>query len=140
MKLEANEAKMMTDPIADMLTRIRNAQAVKLPAIVMPYSTLKMAVLKIMKRERFINDFEKKGKKVHKYIAVQMKYDKSGDSVITGIRRVSKPGSRIYKKASEIHPVKQGTGMAIVSTPQGLMTDKEVRRAKVGGEVMCEMW
>lgn len=131
---------MMTDPIADMLTRIRNAQAVKLPAVVVPYSTLKMALLKIMKRENFIDDFEKKGKKIHKHINVQIKYGKSGDSVITGIRRISKPGSRIYKKASEIHSVKQGAGMAIISTPQGLMTDKEVRKAKIGGEVVCEIW
>lgn len=131
---------MLTDPIADMLTRIRNAKAVNLPAVSMPHSTLKMAILKIMKQEHFVEDFEKKGKKVRKHIAVQLKYGKSGTSAITGIKRVSKPGQRIYKKAGELHVVKQGTGIAIVSTPQGLMTDKEARRAKVGGEVLCEVW
>lgn len=131
---------MLTDPIGDMLTRIRNAKAVKLPTVSMPHSTLKMAILKIMKQERFVEDFEKKGKKVRKHIAVQLKYAKNGISAITGLKRVSKPGRRMYKKAVELHLVKQGTGIAIVSTPKGLMTDKEARRAKVGGEVLCEIW
>ncbi|MBI3685266.1 30S ribosomal protein S8 [Candidatus Azambacteria bacterium] len=131
---------MLTDPIADMLTRIRNAKAVQLPAVVVPYSTLKMAILKIMKEARFIEGFEKKGKKVRKHISVLLKYRTNGDCAITGLKRISKPGRRIYKKATEIHSVRQGTGMAIVSTPKGVMTDKEVRKAKVGGEIICEVW
>lgn len=131
---------MLTDPIGDMLTRIRNAKAVKLPTVSMPYSKLKMAILKILKQERFIENFEKKGKKVLKHIVVDLKYAKNGNAAVTGVKRVSKPGRRIYLKAAEIHSVKQGTGIAIVSTPKGLMTDKEARKAKIGGEVLCEVW
>jgi len=131
---------MLTDPISDMLTRIRNAQAVKLPAISVPYSTIKMGMLKIMKERGFIGNYEKKGKKVHKHIMVELAYGKSGHSAFGGAKRVSKPGRRIYKRASDIHSIKQGTGIAIVSTPKGLMTDKEARRAKIGGEVLCEIW
>ncbi len=131
---------MMTDPIGDLLTRIRNAQAVKLSAVSAPHSTLKMAVLKILKREGFVEDFEKKGKKVRKHIVIQLKYQKNGAPAIAGIRRISKPGRRMYKKAHDIHSVRQGTGMAVISTPKGLMTDKEARKAKAGGEVICEVW
>ena len=131
---------MLTDPIADMLTRIRNAAAVSLPMVDVPYSTIKMAILHVMKGMHFIEYFEKKGKKVHKHIAVKLKYTPEGLSAITGIKRISTPGRRIYKKSSEIHQVKKGYGIVIVSTPKGLMTDDGARKEKVGGEVICEVW
>lgn len=128
------------DSIGDMLTRIRNAKMVRHETVSFPYSKIKMAVLKILKAEHFIEDFEKKGKKIRKSIAVTLKYDKDGASKISGLRRISKPGRKIYKKASELYPVRQGFGIMVVSTPQGLLTGKEARKRNVGGEVLCEVW
>lgn len=128
------------DPISDMLTRIRNAKSVGHQTVVLPYSQIKMAILKIFKKEGFISDFEKKGKKTKKNIVVNLHYHKDGTSYITNLKRISRPGQRIYKKSLEIFPVKQGYGIAIFSTPEGLLTDKEARRKKVGGEVICEVW
>jgi len=128
------------DPIADMLTRIRNAQAVNHQTVSIPHSQLKMAVLRILKRENFIENFEKKGKRVKRNIIVKLRYHKDGTPAFSGLKRVSKPGRRIYKKASEIFPVKQGLGIIILSTPQGLVTNIEARKKNVGGEVICEVW
>jgi len=113
---------------------------VKLSTASVPYSTVKMAILKLLEREGFVDDFEKKGKKVHKHIVIQLRYQKSGAPAISGLRRISKPGRRVYKKASELYPIRQGTGIAVVSTPKGLMTDKEARKAHLGGEILCEVW
>lgn len=131
---------MMTDPISDMLTRIRNATMARHQSVSVPHSAIKMEMLKLLKQERFIEDFEKKGKKVRKHIVIQLKYRKDGTAAVSELRRVSKPGRRIYFKAADLHPVRQGTGVAIISTPKGLLTDKEARKAKVGGEVVCEAW
>ena len=128
------------DPIADMLTRIRNAKAIGHETVSIPYSQIKSAILAILRRENFIAAFEKKGKKIRKTIMVTLKYGKDGSSAINTIVRVSKPGQRVYKPASEIHSVQEGFGIAVISTPEGLMTDKEARRKKVGGEVICEVW
>src|SRR3989344_9043072 len=123
------------DPIADMLTRIRNAKAAGHETVSIPYSQIKSAILMILKREKFIESFEKKGKKVHKSIAVKLKYTKDGSSAISNITRVSKPGQRVYKQAGKLHSVREGFGIAVISTPEGLLTDREARRKRIGGEV-----
>lgn len=128
------------DPIADMLTRIRNAKATHHQTVSIPHSKIKAAILKIMKRENFISDFEKKGKKTRKSIVVTLKYQKDGTSAITDLKRVSKPGRRIYRGVEELYPVKEGFGIAVLSTPNGLLTNREARQKNVGGEVICEVW
>lgn len=128
------------DPIADMLTRIRNAKAAGHETVSIPYSRIKSAILMILKREHFIESFEKKGKKVRKSIAVKLKYAKDGTPAINTITRISKPGQRVYKPAAKIHSVREGFGIAVISTPEGLLTDKEARRKHIGGEVICEVW
>ena len=138
MHFEFSEALM--DPISDMLTRIRNAKAVGHATVSVPHSQMKLAILKILKRDGLIEEYEKKGKKVRKSILVTLRYHKDGSPYINDLKKVSKPGQRIYKKSSEIFPVKQGYGLAIVSTTSGLLTDKEARHKKLGGEVICEIW
>lgn len=128
------------DPIADMLTRIRNAKAAGHETVSIPYSQIKSAILTILKRKNFIEAFEKKGKKVRKSIVVKLKYQKDGSPAINSIVRVSKPGQRVYKLATKLHSVQEGFGIAVISTPEGLMTDSEARRKRVGGEVICEVW
>ncbi|MEK7494029.1 MAG: 30S ribosomal protein S8 [Patescibacteria group bacterium] len=128
------------DPIADMLTRIRNAKAVGHETVTIPYSQIKSAILAILRRENFITGFEKKGKKVRKSIVVTLKYQKDGSSAISAITRISKPGQRVYKPAAKIHSVREGFGIAVISTPEGLVTDREARRKRIGGEVICEVW
>jgi len=129
----------MTDPIADMLTRIRNAQAVSKPEVLVPFSKIKYQILKILEKEKFIEKIEKKGKGVKKKIKVVLKYNQK-QPVISGLKRISKPGQRIYLPAKKIKSVRGGFGIAIVSTSQGLMTDKEARKKKLGGEIICEIW
>ena len=130
----------MTDPIADMLTRIRNAKAVGKTSVYVPYSKIKMAIANTLEKEGLIESCEKKGKKVRKSIDVRLKYHEDGASYISDMKRISKPSQRIYKGYEELFPVKQGFGIAILSTPEGVMTEKEARRKKVGGEVLCEVW
>ena len=130
----------MTDPIADMLTRIRNAQAVDKETVSIPYSKMKMSIANVLKQEGFIDGCEKKGKKIRKTIDIKLKYNKEGESYISGLRRVSRPGQRIYKGYLEIFNVRQGLGIAILSTPTGIISNKDARRSKVGGEVLCEIW
>ena len=140
----------MTDPITDMLNRIRNAQAVSHSTVSMPFSNLKYEIAKILERENFIEKAEKKGKKTKKIIEITLKYlSRSGASsprgedkasVIIGLKRISKPGQRIYLSAEKIKRVKGGYGIAIISTSKGLTTDKEARKQKLGGEVLCEIW
>jgi small subunit ribosomal protein S8 len=129
----------MTDPITDMLNRIRNAQAVLKTTVDIPFSNLKYEIAKVLKKQRFVDKVEKKGKKVRRTIEVTLKYD-ANQPVVSGLKRISKPGQRIYKKAKEIKSVKGGYGVAVISTPKGLMTDKEARRKKLGGEIICEIW
>ncbi len=128
------------DPIADMLTRIRNAQAVGHETVSFPYSKMKAGIMAIFEKERFIDSYERKGKNIRKSIVVKLKYGKDGASAIGSLERVSKPGKRIYKKASELFPVRQGFGVMIVSTPEGLLTGKEARKKKLGGEIICKVW
>ena len=130
---------MVTDPIADMLTRIRNANQQRHDEVVVPCSKLKVELAKILKNEGFINDFKVEGEGVIKNIVITLKY-KGNDRVITGLKRVSKPGLRQYAKVNEIPKVLNGLGIVVLSTSQGLMTDKEARAKQVGGEVLAYIW
>jgi len=127
------------DPISDMLTIIRNAQAVKKETVNVSFSNLKYEIAKVLEKEGFLKKVGKQGKKTRKKIEIILKYD-SGTPVISGLRRISKPGQRIYKKRREIKRVKGGYGKTIISTSKGLMTDREARKQKLGGEVICEVW
>jgi len=127
------------DPIADMLNRIKNAQAVGHPTVEFPFSNLKNEVAKILEREGFIDKIEKKGRKTKKTIEITLKYDNKMPA-ISGIKKISKPGQRIYLDSTKIKKVRDGYGIAIISTSKGLMTDKEARKNKIGGEVLCEVW
>ena len=130
----------MTDPITDMFNRIKNAQAVRHKTVEIPFSKMKKKIAEILKKEGFIEDFKQIGKVPKKVIKIKLKYDDNLIPAISGIKRISKPGQRIYKKAKEIKRVKGGYGIAIISTNQGLITDKEARKRKIGGEVICEIW
>ncbi|MDD5433570.1 MAG: 30S ribosomal protein S8 [Candidatus Pacebacteria bacterium] len=129
----------MTDPITDMFNRIRNAQIVFHKTTEIPFSKLRYSIAEILKAEGFILDCKKKGKKPYQFVKVQLKYDNKIPAV-SGFKRISKPGQRIYKRANEISKVKSGYGLAIVSTTKGLLTDKEARKNKIGGELMVEVW
>ncbi|MBZ1348258.1 MAG: 30S ribosomal protein S8 [Candidatus Nealsonbacteria bacterium] len=129
----------MTDPISNMLTSIRNAQAVLHQTVDIPFSNLKYKIAKILAKQGFIEQIEKKGKKTKRFIEITLKYDNK-TPVISGIKRISKPGQRIYLSAQKIKKIKGGYGMSIISTSKGLMADKEARKNKLGGEVICEIW
>ncbi|MDD5146541.1 MAG: 30S ribosomal protein S8 [Candidatus Pacebacteria bacterium] len=129
----------MTDPITDMFNRIKNAQAVFQESIELPYSDLKMQIAETLKESGFILDCKKKGAKAAKTIKIDLKYEKQRP-VLSGFKRISKPGQRIYVSRSEVKPVKNGFGLAIISTSKGLINDKKARKEKVGGELMVEVW
>lgn len=130
----------MTDPISDMLTRIRNAYAARKPEVLIPYSNFKHNLAKILLSEGWIKNIDVKGEALQKQLLIQLKYLDSGAPALIGIKRVSKPGQRIYKKTREIPRVLGGFGITIVSTPKGLMTDRGARKQKVGGEIICQIW
>ncbi len=127
------------DPIANMLTSIRNALAVKKETVKVPFSNLKLEIAKILEREGWIKKAEKKGRR-KKYILLTLKYDEEGEPIISGLKRISKQGQRIYKGWKEIKKVKGGYGLAIISTSKGIITNKEARKNKIGGEIICEIW
>jgi small subunit ribosomal protein S8 len=129
----------MTDPIADMINRIKNAQAVSKETVKIPYSSYKYEIAKILKKENWITEVEKKGKLPKKILEIQLKYNDKKPAV-SNVKRVSSPGQRIYTSYLDIKRVKSGIGMAIISTPQGLMTDQEARRKKQGGEILFQIW
>ncbi len=129
----------MTDPIADMLNRIKNAQAVDHPMVEMPFSNLKYEIAKILEKNGFVEKIEKKGRKAKKTMEIVLKYNEKSPAV-TGVKRISKPGQRIYLASSEMKKVREGYGMAIISTSKGLMTNREAKKQKLGGEVLCEIW
>ena len=126
----------MVDPISDMLTRIRNAQKAGHQTVSIPVSNLKIEIAKILKKENYISDWGKSGKEIKKIIEVTLKYP----IAINEIKRISKPGKRVYASVSEIKPIKNGYGMSIISTSKGLMTNREARKAGLGGEVLLEIW
>jgi small subunit ribosomal protein S8 len=131
---------MMTDPIADMLIRIKNALMARHKSVIIPASKMKLEIARILKEEGYIEDFKYIDEKPQGKIEIILKYDENKRPVIAGVKRVSKPGRRIYKGYRELPRVLDGLGIAIISTSQGIMTDHEARRRKVGGEVLCEIW
>jgi len=132
---------MQTDPIADFLTRLRNATAAKHQRVDVPVSKLKTEIARILKEEGYISTFKLvEENKTRKTLRVFLKYTPDRRSVITGMKRVSKPGQRCYLGAGDIQPVVGGLGISILTTPQGLMTGRTARKAKLGGEILCEVW
>jgi len=131
---------MNTDPIADMLTRIRNAQAVNKKEVLIPFSKIKFEIAKILKHEDYINEVEKIEEGKFPQVKIELKYKDKKTPVIREIRRISKPGYRVYVNKGKIPVVLNNLGIAIISTSQGLMTNKEARRKGVGGEILCEIW
>jgi len=131
---------MMTDPIADMLTRIRNGVRARKERVEIPGSRLKTQIAELLKKEGFIRDYAVKSDGARSTLIVQLKYTPDGEPVIRHIERVSKPGRRIYAPVEELRPVKRGLGTAIVSTSQGLLPDRECRKRRIGGEVICIVW
>ncbi len=130
----------MTDPIADMLTRIRNALVVKHETVDVPASTIKKAIAQILLSEGYIKGYELLENGVAKTIRIQLKYGPNKQRVIIGLKRISRPGLRVYARKDEMPKVLGGLGIAIVSTPKGVMTDKEARKHAVGGEVLAYVW
>jgi small subunit ribosomal protein S8 len=131
---------MQSDPIADMLTRIRNAMAALHPETTMPSSKLKDEVARILSEEGFIDGYAVADASVGKELTIRLRYDDERVPALTGLLRVSTPGRRVYKKATEVPRVRGGIGVAIVSTSDGVMTDREARSRNIGGEVLCEVW
>ena len=130
----------MTDPIADMLTRIRNAVRVERPVVEMPLSKVKRGLAEVLKREGYIWDWEELEQTPGKQLRLHLKYGPNGEMVIRHIKRVSKPGRRIYSGADSLRPVLNGLGISIISTSRGVISDREARQRKLGGEVLCELW
>ncbi|UTR12522.1 30S ribosomal protein S8 [Evansella sp. LMS18] len=131
---------VMTDPIADMLTRIRNANMVRHNSLELPASKIKKEVAEILKREGFVRDYEFIEDNKQGILRIFLKYGANNERVITGLKRISKPGLRVYAKADELPRVLGGLGIAIISSSNGMITDKEARQQKVGGEVVAYVW
>ena len=142
---------MMTDPIADMLTCIRNAVRIERPHVELPLSKVKRGLAEVLKREGYIWDWreeqeeaEARGEResgfAKKHLVIQLKYGPNGERVIRHIRRVSKPGRRVYSQANSLKPILNGLGISIISTSRGVISDREARQRNLGGEVLCEVW
>ena len=131
---------VMTDPIADMLTRIRNANKMRHETVDMPASNVKTAILTVLKNEGFITDFTTKTENNKSVTTVTLKYTDSNERVIKGLKRISKPGLRVYASHEELPKVLNGLGIAVISTSKGVMTDKEARKNQIGGEVLAYVW
>ena len=129
----------MQDPIADMLNRLVNAQAVKKETVEVPFSQIKYAIAKILEQKGFVKSVEFKGKRTKKLIDIVLLYP-DGAPRIAGVKRTSKPGQRVYAPTQRLRSIRSGLGIAIISTSKGLMTNKEARKEKVGGEVLCEIY
>ena len=131
---------MMTDPIADMLTRIRNANTAYKDEVEMPASRLKEEIARVLQREGYVSGYRVEGDPPKRRIVVEMKYGPERERTITGIKRVSRPGRRVYADRDHLPRVLGGLGVSILSTSQGLMTDRQAARAGIGGEVLCQVW
>ena len=131
---------VVTDPIADMLTRIRNANQMRYKEVEVPASKMKLEIARILKEEGFIADYKVKKNNVQNIISLNLKYGEKKERVITGLKRISKPGLRVYAKAEEIPTVLNGLGIAIVSTSKGVMTGKDAKKQSLGGEVLAYIW
>ena len=130
----------VTDPIADMLTRIRNAIMARHDSVLVPTSRMKLAITRILKNEGFITDYEVIRDKPQRVIKIQLKYDENNQSILSGLERVSKPGLRVYVQQKEIYRVYGGMGIAIMSTAKGVMTGQQAWRQGIGGELLCYIW
>jgi small subunit ribosomal protein S8 len=130
----------MTDPVADMLTRIRNANMVKLQKVDIPSSNLKISIANVLKQEGFIKNYKVISDNLQGILRVYLKYIDEKDSVINEIKRVSKPGGRVYVKSDDIPVIKSGLGVAVLSTSKGVITDNAARKAGLGGELLCTIW
>ena len=130
----------VTDPIADLLTRIRNANQMRYNEVVVPSSNMKLEIVKILEREGFIASYKIEKNEVQDNIILTLKYGKNKERVISGLKRISKPGLRVYAKAEEVPTVLNGLGIAILSTSKGVMTGKEARKENLGGEVLAYIW
>ena len=131
---------MMTDPIADMLTRIRNAVRIERPHVEVPASKVKRGLAEVLKREGYIWDWNESEEDKFPLIHIELEYGPNGERVIRHIKRVSKPGRRIYNGATQLRPILNGLGISIVSTSRGVISDREARQQNLGGEVLCEVW
>lgn len=131
---------VVTDTIADMLTRIRNANSMRYTEVKVPASKLKLELARILKEEGFIKDYKVLDENVQGTILLTLKYGQNKERVISGLKRISKPGLRVYAKAEEVPKVLNGLGIAIISTSKGIMTDKEARKQNLGGEVLAYIW
>ncbi len=131
---------MMTDPIADMLTRIRNAVRVERPHVEMPLSKVKRGLAEVLKREGYIWDWEEIEAEPARQLRIHLKYGPNGERVIRHLRRISKPGRRVYSGAAKLKPVLNGLGICVISTSRGVISDREARQRNLGGEVLCEIW
>ena len=131
---------MVTDPIADMLTRIRNANQMRYTEVEVPASKIKEEIARILKETGFIADYKIKKNNIQNIIVLTLKYGQNKERVITGLKRISKPGLRVYVKADEVPKVLSGLGIAIISTSKGIMTDKQARTESLGGEVLAYIW
>ena len=131
---------MMTDPVGDMLTRIRNAGRARHRSASCPASRLKLAVAKVLSAEGFVGEVSSQPGESYPTMTIGIRYADDGSTMMDGLRRVSKPGRRVYVGTSEIPRIRKGLGMVILSTPKGVMCDRDAREAKVGGEVLCEVW
>jgi len=130
---------MINDPISDMLTRIRNAIRIERPFVDVPLSQLRKNVADVLKREGYIWDYSEVDAEPAKVLRIELKYGPNGEKIISTVRRVSKPGRRVYAKCGELKPVLNGMGISIVSTSRGVFSDREARHHKLGGEVLCEV-
>ena len=131
---------MVGDPIGDFIIRLKNASAVKHESVAVPHSKMKMAVAEVLKSEGYIKDIEKRGKKVRKTMHVDLAYKADGTPRISEVKRLSKPGRRMYKGVDEVFPVRYGKGLLILSTPKGILTGTQARKERVGGEALFEIW
>ena len=131
---------VVTDPIADMLTRIRNANQMRYKEVEVPASKMKLEIARILKEEGFVVDFKVKKNNVQNIIVLSLKYSEKKERVITGLKRISKPGLRVYAQAEEVPTVLNGLGIAIVSTSKGVMTGKDAKKQSLGGEVLAYVW
>lgn len=131
---------VVSDPIADLLTRIRNANQMRYKEVEVPTSNIKVELVKILKDEGFIEDYKIVKQEVQDNILITLKYGNKKERVISGLKRISKPGLRVYAKANEIPTVLNGLGIAILSTPKGIMTNKQARKENIGGEVLAYIW
>ncbi len=131
---------MHSDPIADLLARIRNGAHAKQPSVNIPHSKIKIDILKILEAEGYVKGIEVTTESRFPMIRVELNYDAKRKPIIAKIRRISKPGLRVYKPADELKPIRSGLATRIISTSQGVMTDREARKRHIGGEVLCEVW